>query len=556
MEYAQESIRSAVRVLNRDVISVAAYCRVSTDSLDQANSLQNQQMYFDDYISRHDGWELYDIYADEGISGTTTKNRNAFNQMLEDAEKGCFDLILTKEISRFARNTLDSIKYTRRLREIGVGVIFINDGINTLDSDAELRLTILASIAQEESRKTSQRVKWGQRRSMERGVVFGLQPFGYNLENGVLTVNENEAQIVRRIFYEFLQNGKGAHRIAAEFQAEGVALSPRMKSWSHTAVLRILKNEKYCGDLIQQKTYTPDYLTHAKKRNDGKIDKVTIVSHHQPIISKEIFDSVQKELQRRCGSSSSKDGCANRYALSGKIKCAACNSAFIRRRKLRQKGREEIRWVCKGGTDGTGKCSCAGSIADSDIKAVLCSMISEITADNQYIYDEIKSALETVLSRCGGAQKLREKTAKTNEAKERLMKLYLSGEVTEEEYIEAKSRIDKRRSRLIYEMYSEAKSVQSETENKERLCIAESYARRILSGEEWSEAFFRSLLESVTIYPNRRLEVKFRLMSQSFSARILSGKREIEAYEKEKDIGGCSAPMSVSNPFNSGYGIE
>lgn len=543
-------------ILNCDIIKAAAYCRVSTDSLDQANSLQNQQMYFEEYISRHDGWELYDIYADEGISGTTTKNRNAFNQMLEDAEKGCFDLILTKEISRFARNTLDSIKYTRRLREMGVGVIFINDGINTLDSDAELRLTILASIAQEESRKTSQRVKWGQRRSMERGVVFGLQPFGYNLENGRLTVNQNEAQTVRRIFYEFLQNGKGSHRIAAEFQAEGVALSPRMKSWSHTAVLRILKNEKYCGDLIQQKTYTPDYLTHEKKRNDGKFEKVTIVAHHQPIISREIFDEAQKELKRRSGLSSSKDSCANRYALSGRIKCAACNSVFIRRRKSRQNGREEIRWVCKGGSAKQEKSGCGGSLADSDVKAVLCSLISEITADNQYIYDEIQSALETVFSRYGGAQRLRDRTAKVNEAKERLMKLYLSGEITEEEYIKVKSRLDKRRDRLIYEMYSEAKNSQSETENRARLYKAAGYAQRLLSGEEWSEAFYRSLLESVTVYPNRRLEVKFCLLREIFSARILSGKREIEAYEKEKDIGGCSAPMSVSNPFNSGYGIE
>lgn len=545
-----------MRDLNGNIIRAAAYCRVSTESLDQANSLQNQQMYFEEYINRNDGWELYDIYADEGISGTTTKNRNAFNRMIEDAEKGFFDLILTKEISRFARNTLDSIRYTRRLREIGIGVIFINDGINTLDSDAELRLTILASIAQEESRKTSQRVKWGQRRSMERGVVFGLQPFGYNLENGILTVNQNEAQTVRRIFYEFIQNGKGAHRIAAEFRAEGVALSPRMKSWSHTAVLRILKNEKYCGDLIQQKTYTPDYLTHEKKRNNGELEKITIVSHHEPIISRKIFYEAQKELERRAGLSSSENSCANRYALSGKIKCAVCKSAFTRRRKVRQNGREEIRWVCKGGADGFEKCGCAGSVADNDVKTILQSIISGITADNQYIYDEIQSALETVFSPFGGAQRLRDRTAKTNEAKERLMRLYLSGEVTEEEYIKVKSRLDKRRTRLIYEMYSEAKNSQSETENRARLYKAANYAQRLLGGEEWSEAFYRSLLENVTVYPKRRIEVKFCLLPENFSARILCGKRELEAYEKEKDIGGCSAPMSVNNPFNSGYGIE
>lgn len=540
--------------VNGDVLRAAAYCRVSTDSLDQANSLQNQQMYFEEYISRRVGWELYKIYADEGISGTTTKNRNAFNKMMEDAEKGSFDIILTKEISRFARNTLDSIKFTRRLREMGVGVIFINDGINTLESDAELRLTILASIAQEESRKTSQRVKWGQRRSMERGVVFGLQPFGYDLKDGRLTVNQNEAQTVRRIFYEFLRNGKGANRIAAEFRAEGVEVSARMKTWSHTAVLRILKNEKYCGDLTQQKTYTPNYLTHEKKRNDGKIEKITIVSHHQPIISREIFEETQKELERRAVLSSSKGG-ANRYALSGKIKCASCGGAFLRHRKLRKNNREEIRWVCKGGSSKTEKSGCPGSLADSDIKSVLCKITAEITADNHKIFDEIQSALETVFSRNGSSQRLRDRTAKVGEAKERLLKLYLSGECSEEEYIKVKSRLDKRRTRLIYEMYSEAKNSQSEAENRERLYSAVSYAKRILNGEEWSEALYRSLIDTITIYPGRLIEVKLALMPETFSARILCGRREIEAYEK-KDIGGCSPPMSVSNPFNSGYGIE
>lgn len=539
--------------MNGDVLRAAAYCRVSTDSLDQANSLQNQQMFFEEYISRRVGWELYKIYADEGISGTTTKNRNAFNKMMEDAEKGSFDIILTKEISRFARNTLDSIKFTRRLREMGVGVIFINDGINTLESDAELRLTILASIAQEESRKTSQRVKWGQRRSMERGVVFGLQPFGYDLENGRLTVNRNEARTVRRIFYEFLRNGKGANRIAAEFRAEGVAVSARMKTWSHTAVLRILKNEKYCGDLTQQKTYTPNYLTHEKKRNDGKMEKITIVSHHQPIISREVFDETQKELERRSGLSSSKSG-ANRYALSGKIKCASCVGTFIRHRKLRNNSREEIRWVCKSGCK-TKENACPGSLSDSDIKSVLCKITAEVTANNRKIFDEIKSALETVFSRSTSSKRLRDKTAKVGEAKERLLKLYLSGECTEEEYIKVKSRLDNRRTRLIYEMYSEAKNSLSEEENRERLFGAVSYAKRLLNGEEWSEAFYRSLIDTITVYPGRLIEVKLALMPEIFTARILCGKREIEAYEK-KDIGGCSAPMSVSNPFNSGYGIE
>ena len=163
---------------------VAAYCRVSTDNEDQANSFESQQRYFRQYIERNPDWELYEVFADEGISGTNTKKRKEFNRMIACAKNGDFDLIITKEISRFARNTLDSIYYTRDLKKHGVGVIFMNDNINTLDGDAELRLAIMSSIAQEESRKTSERVKWGQKRQMEQGVVFGRSMLGYDVKVG------------------------------------------------------------------------------------------------------------------------------------------------------------------------------------------------------------------------------------------------------------------------------------------------------------------------------------------------------------------------------------
>ena len=169
---------------------VGAYCRVSTDKRDQANSLESQQRYFREYIEHREDWKLVEVYADEGISGTSTKKRKHFNRMIQDAKAHKLDLIITKEVSRFARNTVDSLQITRDLKAIGVGVIFMNDNINSLDPDAELRLTIMSSIAQEESRKTSERVKWGQTRQMEKGVVFGRDMVGYDVKNGVLTINE------------------------------------------------------------------------------------------------------------------------------------------------------------------------------------------------------------------------------------------------------------------------------------------------------------------------------------------------------------------------------
>ena len=250
--------------MTKSKLRVAAYCRVSTDKDDQTNSLISQRKYFADYITHHDDWVLSDVYYDEGISGTQTKKRAGFNTMIEEAMQGEIDLILTKEVCRFARNTVDTLSYTRKLKDNGVGVIFTIDNIDTRDSDGELRLTIMASIAQEESRKTSERVKWGQKRRMEQGIVFGRDLIGYNVRNGELAINEEEVPIVRAIFHKYTNEGKGTHVIARELSEEGLR-PKRVKLWSATVILRALRNEKYVGDLCQKKTFTPNYLTHAKK---------------------------------------------------------------------------------------------------------------------------------------------------------------------------------------------------------------------------------------------------------------------------------------------------
>ena len=204
------------------MIMVARYCRVSTDQEDQANSCEAPQRYFKEYIARQPDWELYDVYADEGITGTSTKKRAQFNQMINDARLGKFQLIITKEVSRFSRNILDTISYTRELRALGVGVLFMNDGISTLEPDAELRLSIMGSIAQEESRKTSARVKWGQTRQMERGVVFGRSMLGYDVKDGKMTVNPEGAEVVKLIFHMYGVEKKGTSVIARELRNRGI----------------------------------------------------------------------------------------------------------------------------------------------------------------------------------------------------------------------------------------------------------------------------------------------------------------------------------------------
>lgn len=360
-------------------IRIAAYCRVSTDHEDQANSFESQQRYFRHYTEQNPDWILYRIFADEGISGTSTKKRTAFNQMIASAKKGAFDLILTKEISRFARNTLDSIYFTRELKKLGIGVIFMNDNINTLDGDSELRLAIMSSIAQEESRKTSERVKWGQRRQMEQGIVFGRSMLGYDIQNGVMQINEEGAKIVRTIFHKFLDEGKGVHVIAKELLQEGIK-PMRAAQWQDSVILRILRNEKYCGDLVQKKTYTPDYLSHEKKYNKGEEEFIIQKNHHEPIISRERFDLVNKLLDERSLSQLGKPKYSVRYPFSGKIKCGLCQSSYIARKTQRKDGSDHLTWRCqeanKNGRPhkdpGGNEIGCEGkAIGD---KALLCVM--------------------------------------------------------------------------------------------------------------------------------------------------------------------------------------
>ena len=384
---------------------VAAYCRVSTDNEDQANSFESQQRYFRQYIQHHPDWELFEIFADEGLSGTTTRKRKAFNRMIACAKNGELDLIITKEISRFARNTLDSISYTRELKQLGVGVIFMSDNINTLDGDAELRLAIMSSIAQEESRRISERVKWGQRRQMEQGVVFGRSMLGYDVKNGQMTINAEGAEVVRLIFHKFVHEGKGTYVIGRELREAGIH-PMRGKEWSNTVILRLLRNEKYCGDLVQKKTYTPDYLSHDKKYNRGQEEFVIIKDHHQPIVSRELFDAANRILDERSQFQRGKSKYSNRYPFSGKIKCGCCGSSYVARYKTRKDGSRYKGWRCyetnkngKPHTDAAGNhLGCTGpGICNEDAIQIMCLVTRELRYDRKKLTDNLLRVIQSVL---------------------------------------------------------------------------------------------------------------------------------------------------------------
>jgi len=473
------------------MIRAAAYCRVSTDHTDQINSFEAQQRYFRDYIEHREGWVLYKIFSDAGISGTGTKKRVQFNRMMEEARQGQFDIIITKEVSRFSRNILDTIAFTRELRTLRVGVIFLTDGINTFDPDAELRLSIMASIAQEESRRTSARVKWGQTRQMELGVVFGHSLLGYRLERGKLSIDPAGAAVVRRIFEDYVHAGKSGAEIARSLSEEGITALSGNTSWSAAGVLKILKNEKYCGDLIQKKTYTPDYLTHSKKPNCGEEPLVVIRDHHESIISRELWEKAQAEINRRRRKTGGK---REKFPLSGKIFCGECDSVFISRNKKKKDGSVYRRWGCmRAALHGKKHSNENGSAAGCDIGRLLRDDIAmKIAAD----------ALRMALRECGDAagyaasEILSEREVRTKNQSlsmaakhEKAVEEYLSGHITAEE-LDLIRRKFERDERILIQPFS----ADTDRDTLVLLC------RKILGAEELSTPFWQTVISRITVH--------------------------------------------------------
>lgn len=281
-------------------IRVAAYCRVSTDREEQESSFKNQQEYYLEYIEKHDDYVLADIYADEGITATNTKKRENFKRMIKDCEAGKIDLVITKSISRFARNTQDCLFYSRKLKELRIPIVFEKEGINTMDASGELLFTILSSLAQEESRNISENCKWAIKHNFENGKpsINTTLFMGYDKdENGKLIVNEEQAKIVRRVFQLF-EEGLSPSRISRIFRGEGIQ-GTRAGTWPPTAIRGMLENEKYAGDILMQKVYTEDFLTKKKVKNNGELPQYFMEGCHEAIIPKDEWEAVQLELKRR-----------------------------------------------------------------------------------------------------------------------------------------------------------------------------------------------------------------------------------------------------------------
>lgn len=501
---------------------------MSTDKEDQANSFENQKRYFYEYIDRYPGWELYEVYADEGITGTSTKKRAAFQRMIHDAQLHRFDFILTKEVSRFSRNILDTISYTRDLRYWGIGVLFMNDGINTLDPDAELRLSLMGSIAQEESRKTSSRVKWGQTRRMEQGVVFGRSMLGYDVENGKLTINPNGAEIVRIIFHKYVHEHKGTTVIARELREAGYKTLTGSINWRNTGILKILRNEKYCGDLKQKKTFTPDYLTHQKKYNHGEEKFIFIKDHHEPIIDRALWEQAQREISRRNIHGKRSSGHGNRYPLSGKITCSVCGKSFVSRSRKHKDGSCYKVWRCgtataegKRHTDPLGHeigCNVGYLIRDQVGLEMVRQSVNMLKLDAQSVIRDITHiVMEAVRFSQNSLQlnieHLKKELNQIEEKKKSMLDAFFAKTISENDM----KLMNEEYNRCITELTQKILIAEQRKSLPNPLSILENEIHTkvtaLISGEFTSENFYGVFLDYMTAYPDRHIEVHLKLLS-------------------------------------------
>ncbi|MEF9624247.1 recombinase family protein [Streptococcus dysgalactiae] len=367
---------------------VAGYARVSTDHEDQATSYESQMRYYSEYINGRDDWVFVKMYSDEGISGTNTKLRTGFKAMVEDALNGKIDLIITKSVSRFARNTVDSLTTVRQLKEVGVEIYFEKENIWTLDSKGELLITIMSSLAQEESRSISENVTWGLRKQFAEGKVHFpyTNVLGFKAgEDGAIVVDQDEAKTVRYIFQQALI-GKSPYHIAKDLTEQGIP-SPSGKSrWNATTIKRMLRNEKYKGDALLQKTFTIDFLTKKKNINRGELPQYYVENNHEAIVDRETFDAVQQVLDNKGRKSST-------TIFSSKLICGDCGHFFGSKVWHSTSKYRRVIYQCNEKYSGDKRCT-TPHVTEEDIKGWFIQAINQLITNKSEIISNLQVLLE------------------------------------------------------------------------------------------------------------------------------------------------------------------
>ena len=504
-----EVVRASKRQLR-----VAAYCRVSTDDEEQLTSYEAQKNYYTDKIMTNKEWTMAGIFADEGITGTSARKRPEFLRMIRQCKQGKIDIVLTKSISRFARNTVDCLNYVRALKELGIAVIFEKENMNTLEIDSEILITMLGAFAQSESESISANVRWGIRQAMKEGKATIQYKYLYGYRKGDDSKPEiipDQAEVVRKIYDMFL-SGTPVRGIQEYLNTSAVPNINGEPKWARSAIDSILTNEKYCGDVLLQKTYIDDCINKKVKKNTGQLPMYLVQNHHEGIISRETFDAAQAELARRsAGKSPSKKNAptgrsrySSKYALSDRLYCGECGTRYQRCTWRNRDGSKRVVWRCVSRVDyGNKYCHDSPTLDEEPLhRAILAAINSTVKGKDSIIYN-LKSAMEKELAPVAGQQlSLSEIDSQleqlTTEFSKVLAEASESGDQAAysnrfREIMQKQTALKAQRDE-IQRMLAESGKAAAHIEQCRQ--AAESTPATI---SEWDEALIRQVVESVTV---------------------------------------------------------
>ena len=485
-------------------LRVAAYCRVSTDTEDQLNSYKSQVKYYTELIKSKPEWSLAGIYADEAITGTQVKKREDFQRLINDCMNGDVDMVITKSISRFARNTLDTLKYVRMLKDKGVAVFFEEENINTLTMDGELLLVILSSVAQQEVENISANVKKGLKMKMQRGELVGFQGclgYDYNPADKTITINEEEAAVVRYIFQRYTE-GAGGSVIAKELENLGYKTKRGSPKWADSTVIGIIKNEKYKGDILLGKTFTVDPISKRRLYNFGEEDQFYIREHHEPIISEEVFEAAQEILRRRAKPRSlnvdgKREKFSRKYAFSCMIECGFCGGTLTRRSWHSSSQYNKAIWQCVVSTK-KGKKFCPESkgVDERTIERAFVESYRLLCQNNKDVLDEFMKRTEETLSESNAGKRLAKAErdihaleVKKNKLVDMRLEDTIDKETYDRKYLDLSSQIE--------QLQKECESLQDAAETESTMRKRVATFRQTLEQNEVLDTFDRHIFESI-----------------------------------------------------------
>lgn len=495
--------RTTGKVLNRK-LRVAAYARVSTMGAEQLNSYESQKKYYYEKINNNSEWQYVDIYADEGISGTTDYRRASFMKMIQDALLGKIDLILTKSISRFGRNTMDVLKNVRLLRDNNVAVLFEENNLNTLDTKtSEMLLTTLSAVAQQESENISEHVKLGLQMKMNRGELIGFNRcYGYRNENDKLVIIDEEAEVVKFIFEKYC-DGHGANGIAKMLTEQGIKSPKGNNKWNDSTIRGILRNEKYKGDVLQGKTYTADPLSHKRYKNLGEDDQFYVSEHHEPIISPEKFDIVQEILKERSGARANGRKIGNvgrKFAFSSRIRCGFCSNCFTRRTVV-GKDREKIpSWSCISfAKNGKENCTESKTIREEMIKEAFVDSYKLLSSNTNFETEEFLNLMQDTMNennKQDELEKYKKEFLDIKCKKSKLIDLMIEDKISEEDYNEKVEKYN-RKLEILENKIEQLKLL---AEDKKSISDGLKKVRELLDSKDIMNEFDQEIFNAIVDY--------------------------------------------------------